>query len=386
MTRASRTCKGTFWQAGATPDPHVNGTVQNRWYALVAAGGNGTNVETGQTYNINGIGIAKAQRIAYRTLTRYLVSSSDYVAARDSSIQAVVDLFGSGSAEEAAVTQAWCAVKLCPYKIPTQPDRFDRPGGNPNPASPNNNNSLAGATPITAAQWIPGKRPTLSIGELGVFGVGDRDYFQIALPSVSLLGGACFPSGIAFSFSAPLDVRVLVDGQVVDGAHNVSSIKAPFTSGNFALQIESPFPGLILDYGIKAGFFQSVDPHCWQTEPPTVFERIRNCPMCNVTVFTRPEEVILDPDYRQPELVAPQQHYFQFRGGELSLPISVMQGNALQVELLDSSGNVVQRTQWQHGSGAQPTLQATNLAAGIYALRFSGFGNGTQVRVAVPGE
>ena len=96
----------------------MNGTVQNRWYALVAAGGNGTNVETGQTYNINGIGIAKAQRIAYRTLTRYLVSSSDYVAARDGSIQAAVDLFGPGSAEEAAVTQAWCAVKLCPYTIP----------------------------------------------------------------------------------------------------------------------------------------------------------------------------------------------------------------------------------------------------------------------------
>jgi len=177
------TYQGNFWQAGAGIDPHNNGTVQNRWFALVATGGSGTNVETTQAYNITGIGIAKAQKIAYRNLLYYLTPASDYTAARDGSIQAAIDLYGDGSAEEAAVTQAWCAVKLCPFTIPTAADRFDQPGGNPNPASPDHNDTAAGATPIPAASWAPGKRPTLSVTELNLFPVGDVDYFQITLPS-----------------------------------------------------------------------------------------------------------------------------------------------------------------------------------------------------------
>jgi Zn-dependent metalloprotease len=380
------TYKGNFWQSGAGVDPHVNGTVQNRWFTLMAAGGNGNNAEIGVPYNIAGIGTAKAQRIAYRTLTRYLVAGSDYVAARDGSIQSAVDLFGAGSAEEGAVTQAWCAVGLCPFTIPTLPDRFDRPGGNPNPSSPNNNNTESGATPVAAAEWAAGQRPTLSIANLNLFGVGDVDNFQITLPAVSMLGGACFPSGVAFSFPVPVDARILVAGRTVQSSHNLSYVKFGGTSGSFVLQVSSPFPSLILDYGIKAAFYQSIDPHCWQTEPPTVFEQIRLCPMCDVGLLTGQDEIILDPDYRRPDLIAPTQHYFRFRGGELDMPIEVARGNALQAELVDSNGRVVQRSEWKAGSASGPSIRASGLVEGIYSLRFSGYGNGTQIRVRAPGS
>ena len=143
------TYQGINWQT-MNIDPHVNGSVQNRWFYLITDGGTGTNSEltTNQDYNITGLGIEKARRIVYRTLTTYLTAASDYADTRDGSIQAAVDLYGYNSREQVEVTKAWCAVGLCPAGTPTEADRFDQPGGNPNPASPNNNNSYAGATPI----------------------------------------------------------------------------------------------------------------------------------------------------------------------------------------------------------------------------------------------
>ena len=303
--------------------------MQDRWFALLAAGGSGTNGEIGVPYNITGIGIAKAQQIAYRTLTSYLVSTSDYAAARDGSIEAAVDLYGDGSAEHGAVIQAWCAVGLCPFDIPTQPDQFDRPGGNPNPSSPNNNNTEAGATPVAPVEWSAAGRPTLPIADLSLFEVGDVDNFRITLPGAPLVGGSCFPTGVAFSFSAPVDIRVLDNGTTLKSGHNVTYLKLAGTSGGtFVLRVSSPFPNLILKYNIKAAYYQTIDPHCWQTEPPTVFEQIHNCPMCDVGVLAGHDEIILDPDYRRPDLVAPVQHYFRFGGGDLEMPIDVATGNA----------------------------------------------------------
>jgi len=378
------TYKGVNWQSPGGTDPHVNGGVNNRWFALATTGGSGTNAEIGVPYNIAGMGIAKAQAIAYRTLTRYLVATSDYAAARDGSIQAAIDLYGAGSPEEGAVTQAWCAVGLCPFQVPTLPDRFDRPGGNPNPVSPNNNNSEAGATPILSLQWSLGRRPTLSISDLSLYGAGDVDNFRITLPQVPTLGGECFPSGVAFSFSAPVDARILVDGTTLQAAHDATYLKLNGTSGTFVLQVSAPFPSLILKYDIKAAYFQSVNPKCWQTQPPRVFEQIHNCPMCDVAVLDPLQEIILEADERRSDLVTPREHYFEFRGGDLSVPIDVLQGNGLQVELVDSAGHVLQHATWLPGSTAPFSIGARGLARGIYALRFAGFGNGTTLKVQSP--
>jgi Zn-dependent metalloprotease len=374
--------QGNFWQSGAGIDPHNNGTVQNRWFVLVAAGGNGTD-ETGAAYTVTGIGIAKAQKIAYRNLVRYLTAASDYASARDGSIQAAIDLYGDGSTEEGAVTQAWCAVGLCPFAVPSLADRFDRPGGNPNPASPDNNNTASGATPIAPGDWTAGKRPTLAIADLNLFPVGDVDYFRITLPEVSMLGGKCFPSGVALGFSAPADVQVSAGGKIVYSAHDTTSATLGGSSGTFLVRLSSPFPGLVLDYDIRASFYQRIDPHCWQTEPPTVFEQIQDCPMCNIGILRGPEEIILDPDYRRPDLIAPDVQVFRFGGGDLRIPVTMTQGNGRTVELMDSNGRVVQSASRSPGS---PQLQvgAADLPAGIYSLRFSGYGNGTKIRVDAP--
>jgi len=88
---------------------HINSGVQNKWFYILTAGEAGTN-DVGDSYSVTGIGIAKSARIAYRNLSVYLSSNSTFADARTGSIQSAIDLYGSGSAEEIATTNAWYAV------------------------------------------------------------------------------------------------------------------------------------------------------------------------------------------------------------------------------------------------------------------------------------
>ncbi|MEZ4777187.1 MAG: M4 family metallopeptidase [Bacteroidia bacterium] len=88
---------------------HSNSGVQNKWFYVLAMGESGTN-DIGSVYSVTGIGRTKAAAIAYRNLTVYLSSSSTFANARAGSIQAAIDLYGAGSAEEIATTNAWYAV------------------------------------------------------------------------------------------------------------------------------------------------------------------------------------------------------------------------------------------------------------------------------------
>lgn len=106
------TYQGTNWVTDPNIDyggVHSNSGVQNYWYYLLCQGGSGTN-DNGDSYAITGIGRDDAIKIAYRTLTYYLTSSSTYSDARDFSIQAAKDLFGDCSQQLIQTTNAWYAV------------------------------------------------------------------------------------------------------------------------------------------------------------------------------------------------------------------------------------------------------------------------------------
>ncbi|HRH65615.1 MAG TPA: M4 family metallopeptidase [Bacteroidia bacterium] len=104
---------GTNWYTGTVDNGgvHTNSGVQNFWFYLLANGGSGTN-DIGNAYNVSGIGLSKAAAIAFRTLTVYLTSTSQYADARTYSIQAATDLYGACSAEVIATTNAWYAVGI----------------------------------------------------------------------------------------------------------------------------------------------------------------------------------------------------------------------------------------------------------------------------------
>lgn len=108
---------GTYWvNANCTPTDandycgvHTNSGVLNHWFYVLAAGETGTN-DIGNSYDVSGIGIDKAAKIAYRTESVYLSANSTYANARTYAIQSAVDLYGTGSAEEIATTDAFYAV------------------------------------------------------------------------------------------------------------------------------------------------------------------------------------------------------------------------------------------------------------------------------------
>lgn len=85
---------------------HINSTIADHWYYLLAHGG--TNRTSGMA--CEGIGISKAEKIAYRAWVYYLHPSSNFKGARTASLQAAADVYGAGSPEAAATARAWSAV------------------------------------------------------------------------------------------------------------------------------------------------------------------------------------------------------------------------------------------------------------------------------------
>ncbi len=102
---------GSYWYTGTGDNGgvHTNSGVQNHWFYLLSEGGSGT-TDFGVPYSVTGISRFKARLIAYRALTLYLTSSSQYIDARAATIHAAIDLYGSCSTEAIAVGDAWHAV------------------------------------------------------------------------------------------------------------------------------------------------------------------------------------------------------------------------------------------------------------------------------------
>jgi len=102
---------GLYWYSGSGDNGgvHTNSQVQNYWFYLLCTGGSGIN-DNSVSFNVVALGMTKAQSIAYRTLTQYLTSNSQYADARLYSIQSAIDLYGNCSNEVVQVTNAWHAV------------------------------------------------------------------------------------------------------------------------------------------------------------------------------------------------------------------------------------------------------------------------------------
>lgn len=110
------TYKGVYWvntaDVSSTNDyggVHTNSGVQNKWFYILTMGESGTN-DNNVNYSVNGIGMADAAKIAFKTLTVYLTSSSTYADARTYSLKSASDIFGNCSKQYVATAYAWDAV------------------------------------------------------------------------------------------------------------------------------------------------------------------------------------------------------------------------------------------------------------------------------------
>jgi thermolysin len=91
---------------------HINAGIANKAFHLLSVGGihhlGGS---------MSGIGADKAGHIWYRALTTYMTVLTRFAGARTATLNAAGDLYGAGSAEQAAVCQAWTLVGVgsgCP--------------------------------------------------------------------------------------------------------------------------------------------------------------------------------------------------------------------------------------------------------------------------------
>jgi len=99
---------GPNW-TGPNAGVHTNSGIMNHWFYILSVGKSGTN-GIGNAYNVTGIGISKAEKIAYRALTVYMTSGTNFANARTHTIQAAIDLYGDCTPEVEGVTNAWYAV------------------------------------------------------------------------------------------------------------------------------------------------------------------------------------------------------------------------------------------------------------------------------------
>lgn len=120
------TYEGDLWCFSCPVDyggVHINSGVQNKWFYILTNGDSDWN-DNNDYYNVSGIGMTKAARIAYYALTSILQNSSQYTDSRQATITAAKVLFGECSVEHQATIDAWFAVGIgnlhdCDYTLST---------------------------------------------------------------------------------------------------------------------------------------------------------------------------------------------------------------------------------------------------------------------------
>lgn len=118
--------KGAHWYFGFGDNRgvHNNMSVQSFFFYLLSEGGSGNN--DGLAYNVAGLGVQNAERIAYRALTTYCTELTDYDAARTAWLSAAADL---NPAWTNAVAAAWDAVGVGPVQSHVASPVFTPPEG-----------------------------------------------------------------------------------------------------------------------------------------------------------------------------------------------------------------------------------------------------------------
>ncbi|MBC6610921.1 M4 family metallopeptidase [Hymenobacter sp. BT507] len=207
--------KGQYWYAGTADNGgvHTNSGVLNHWFYILTQGKSGTN-EGGNSYSVTGVGITDAAKIAFRTEDVYLTSSSNYAAARSYSIQAAADLFGAGSAQVIATTNAWYAVGVgAAYS-----------GGGTTTPPPTTVAYCTSKGTDTSYEWID----YVKLGSIARTSGKDGGYYDGTALSTSIAAGSSqtisFSAGFASStYTENWDVYIDYnqDGDFADAGENV---------------------------------------------------------------------------------------------------------------------------------------------------------------------
>jgi len=100
---------------------HTNSGVHSYWFYLLANGGSGIN-DNGYSFNINGIGLAKARDIVFENLINYMSPQSTYNDVREGSIGLASNLYNNDPNILSTTIEAWNAVGV--YEAMDNPIQF----------------------------------------------------------------------------------------------------------------------------------------------------------------------------------------------------------------------------------------------------------------------
>ncbi|WP_430410712.1 M4 family metallopeptidase [Kordia sp.] len=100
---------------------HSNSGVLNYWFYLLVQGGSGTN-DVFDAFNVTGIGMQKAEEIAYLILRDYLTPNSTFLDTRNAGVEVAISLYGSNSPEAIATQDAFYAVNVGPQYVALDTD------------------------------------------------------------------------------------------------------------------------------------------------------------------------------------------------------------------------------------------------------------------------
>jgi uncharacterized repeat protein (TIGR01451 family) len=221
--------RGTYWYNGPADNAgvHYNSGVQNFFFYLLCEGGSGTN--DGLAYQLEGIGVSHAERVAYRALTVYCTANMNHQSVRSAWLSAAQDLNPDWAVP---VAQAWSAVGINALQvIPGGPLIYRGPAGGPfTPATQSFTLSNRAPTPMDWA--LSGTGPWLEAAPTS----GTIPAMGTAVVDVSLTAAANnLPVGIytnrlvltntTDSTSPPADVKLLIGQpdyltEVFDAADN----------------------------------------------------------------------------------------------------------------------------------------------------------------------
>ncbi|SHL39452.1 M4 family metallopeptidase [Hymenobacter psychrotolerans] len=214
------TYKGTYWRA-TTSSPtqsndyggvHTNSGVLNYWFYLLSQGGSGTN-DIGSAYTVAGVGLDAAAKIAYRTEAVYLSASSTFANARAGAISAATDLYGAGSAQVTAVTNAWYAVGV----------GAAAGGGGTTPTTPT---YCASKGTNVSYEWID----LVSLGSINRSSASNAGYYDGTATSTSVAAGSSQTisysagfTGTAYTEYWKIYIDYNQDGDFIDSGETVVS-------------------------------------------------------------------------------------------------------------------------------------------------------------------
>jgi Zn-dependent metalloprotease len=299
---------GNSWYTGTADNGgvHTNSGVQNKWFYILSNGESGTN-DNSQVYNVTGIGVLAAGDIAFRNLTTYLISSSQYADARTFAIQSAQDLYGACSPEVIATTNAWYAVGVGPIFNATVSAGFTAniTTSCVVPFTVNFSNSSLNAS---NASWDFGDMTTdtaynpshtytqggtytvqlTASGACGTATTTQTAYITINLPTAPTTTGAlsCSPNSVTLNASGVGNLEWFTTSTGGLSINSGPTFTTPFLSATTTYYVEDQVPNAGGNTGAPTNAFGTGANHNSTTPQYLIFDVLQPCTLVSVFVYS----------------------------------------------------------------------------------------------------